>query len=152
MKNYKYRLEALLKLRKLREHQQKMTLASINKEISQIDEAILKTQEDIKIAYESMNAVVEDGTSGELVRFYPQYIDAKREYIKQMLERRDVLKLQYQKEQRTLSEKRGEVKAVQSMKDKDIEKAKKVYQKKLAENIEDILQSQRAYKKSIGEI
>ncbi len=148
MKNYKFRLEGLLKLRKFKEHQQKIELAQINREISDIDQRILEAKADIKTAYASMEQALKDGSEGQMAQFYPRYIQAKRDFIENSIEAKQRLLVKYEASRKQLAIKRGEAQVIEKMKEKDMDKERKKYLKKLDSAIEDILQAQRAHKKS----
>lgn len=147
MKNYKFRLEALLKLRKLKEHQQKIELAKINKKISVIDNKVLEARDDIKTAYTAMEETLKDGSDGQFAQFFPMYIKGKRAFIENSMKERELLVQEYEKCRQVLNQKRGDVKVVQNMKEKDFEQERKKYLKKLDATIEDIIQAQRSHKK-----
>lgn len=147
MKNYKFRLEALLKLRNFKEHQQKVVLANVNKRISQVDSDIAKARMDIETAFQSMESTLKDGANAQMAQFYPQFIKAKRVFIDQSIQKKEDLIREYERERQKLNQRRGEAKVIKNMKEKDFEKSRKEFLKKVDETIEDIVQAQRAHKK-----
>ena len=144
MKKYKFKLQGLLKLREFREHQEKLNLSKINKEIVRINDLIDKANVDIKIAYESADKLIEQGMDGQMISFYPMFIKSKRELIAQLEAQLTTLHQGHKVQVMTLAHHRGEVKVIENMKEKELSKYKKEQEKKTQEKIDDILMARKA--------
>ena len=145
MKKFKFKLQGLLRLRELKEHQEKIALARINTEIADSKDRIKKTQKEIEIAYKSLDELTEEGVEGQMISFFPRYIKAKREYIKQQEQLIEQLTLKHTKQISILAHAKGEVKVIENMKDKAHEKFRKEEEKKEQEKIDDIMMARQAY-------
>lgn len=146
MKKFKFKLHGLLRLREFKEHQEKLALAQINQEIAKVKDRIKVANEEITVAYESANKLTEQGISGDMIRFYPMFINSKREFIKQQEYLIVNLQRQHEEQRQKLVKVQGDLKVIENMKEKQFDKFKKKQQKDIQEKIEDILMARQAIK------
>lgn len=136
---FKFKLEGLLKLRHFKEEQLKVELGQINSDIQRVKSRIVELKEHIQEAYSSQEKTLGTKTDGRLARFYPYFIQAKRDDIKAQENLLYSLERKYQAKLREVSLAMGESKVIQNMKDKDKDKWKKEREKKEQEEIEELL-------------
>lgn len=137
---YKFKLQGLLRLREFREYQVKLKISQINKRIYEINNQIAREKKEIEESHNSMCDMVEAGISGEMISFFPYFIQGKEQRIKQLQEELVQRKNEYKETIAELSEARGEVKLIEKMKEKDFDKYKKELQKKEDKILEDLVQ------------
>lgn len=148
MKQHKFKLEALLKLREFKEEKVKIELGRINQEIATNKAKIEELNLSIDLGYQSQSAALGgDGSQGKMIGFYPMYVDGARAHIKALEAKNYSLQKKYQTKLLELNKCRGDVKVMESLKEKDLIKFKKEEDKKLRESIEDIIQIRRIVNK-----
>lgn len=145
-KKFKFKLEGLLKLRHFKEEQLKVELGKINNDIQITKQRIRELEEHIKNAYASQEEVFNSNTNGQMARFFPYFIQAKREDIKNQENLLYSLERRYQNKLKEVSTAMGESKVISNMKDKELESWKKEKDKREQENIEEVLSMRRKYK------
>ena len=147
---HKFKFEGLLKLRKFKEHKGKVQLAQVNKEILNSKEKMARAEQDIRSAYKMAELALQDGKNGRVLPFYPAYIQSRRNDIKKERYHLKKLEQEFQKKTQTLSVLRGNLKVIEKLKIKDFEKFKRKYQKKIQDDIDDILMAARVGKSGGG--
>lgn len=144
MKGYKFKLDAVLKVRKLKEDQCKMQLGKIQVEINKRKEAIEDHKRGIEASYESHEAGLNQGLNGRELMFHPYFVQTKNAHIKQIETEIESLELERIQKLDELTKLRGDVKIMEDMKEKDKLKYKKHIEKKQWEDLEEqILNWQR---------
>jgi flagellar FliJ protein len=147
MKKYKFKLDALLKIRKLKEETCKMEIGRIQVAISDREEEIKVHNQSIKQAFDDQEAALKEGLTGQELQFHPFFVQGKRANIK-MLEG-EIANLERQREHKLeeLKYLRADVKVIDQMKEKDKQAYKKKIQKKMFDEIEEQVQN---WKQTIG--
>ncbi len=145
-KKFKFKLEGLLKIRKFKEEQLKVELGKINGEVLAVKNRIIQLNEEIREAYLSQEATLQSQADGQLARFFPYFIQAKREDIKNQENLLYSLEKKYQKKLAEVSKAMGESKVIDSMKESDKEKWRKERDKKEMEEIEEVISMRRNFK------
>lgn len=145
-KKFKFKLEGLLKIRKFKEEQLKVELGQINSEILAVKNRIKELNDHIREAYLSQEATLKSQTDGQLARFFPYFIQAKREDIKNQENLLYSLQKKYEKKLSEVSKAMGETKIIDGMKEDQKEDWKKKNEKKSQEEIEEVLSMRRNIK------
>lgn len=133
-KKFKFNLEGLLKLRAMREQECKTKIGRIQIEIENIKGQIRDHDNGIYDIYSSQEEILKDGASGQELKFFPFFFEAKENHIKQLEQ-----VLEYKSEElkelfEELKTRRAELKIIMNMKEKKFEEHKKEITKK--ENID----------------
>ncbi|MCF8057677.1 MAG: flagellar export protein FliJ [Bacteriovoracaceae bacterium] len=145
-KKFKFKLEGLLKLRHFKEEQLKVELGKINSDIQNTKSRILELKKHIEEAYTSQEKVLKEKTDGQLARFFPYFIQAKREDIKNQENLLYSLNKKYQNKLKEVSIAMGESKLIHNMKDKEKSLWKKDRDKAEQADIEEALGMRRGFK------
>ena len=130
MKKFKFRLEGLKKLRNFREHQTKIEMGVINKEIEEVKSAIAKCHVDLDESYDSFQAVSKAGAIGRELHFYPLFNQGKRAEIDKLESELRALQLRLERKMEELHERRGESKVIENMREREESDFKKELTKK----------------------
>jgi flagellar protein FliJ len=139
MKKFKFRLRGVEKLREFKEKTLKMELGRINQNIEGVKGRLRTLRADIGDAYNAQEAVLQTSTKALNVQFFPYYIQGKNTDIDQNLESLAQLEQQFKDKVQELAVARGEVKIIQKLKEKDLNKYKKEkLRKEMMEN-DDII-------------
>ena len=136
---FKFKLDGLLKVREFKEKKIKIELGEILKEISTVEEQIAAANKAIDETYVAQEELMKDPAAGQMIQFFPYFIQGKKEDIKNKENLLWSLKKKYDKKIAELAEARGEVKVLENFKDKKQVEWKKDKEKKEQEAIEEIL-------------
>jgi flagellar FliJ protein len=135
---YKYKLEALLKLKKFKESTLKVELGKINQEIASVIDSIKNLKGNIEQSYQEQEVVLSEATSGQMAQFYPLYIQGQREDIKNKEALLYSLRKKYENKLQEVSLAMGETKLIAKMKEDDFKKYKHKLEKKEHEKREEM--------------
>jgi len=143
MKGFKFKLEAVLKMRKLKEEQCKMLIGRIQVRIRELQGYLAEHNRGIDQSYEAQEQALESGLNGQELQFHPFFVSGKKAHI-EIIEN-EILNLQRQAEEqyRELAQLRAQVKVIDEMKEKQKLKYKKSVEKKQFETIEEQVQNWR---------
>lgn len=139
MQKFKFKLDGLLKVREFKEKQLKIELGEILKEINSVEEKIAEANRAIAETYDAQEAFMRDPSSGQMLQFFPLFIQGKKEDIKNKDNLLWSLRKKYDKKVAELATARGEVKVMENFKDKKKDEWSKEKNKKEQEAIEEIL-------------
>jgi flagellar FliJ protein len=136
-KKYKFKLEAVLKMRKIREDQCKTEIGRIQVEIGKIKAKIEEQHAGINEAYELQEQSLKDGSTGQESRFHPYFVTGKRSHIESLQRDLDEHEKRVARMYQILTQFRADVKLIDKMKEKDEKKFKKARNKKIDEDLEE---------------
>lgn len=139
MQKFKFKLDGLLKVREFKEKQLKIELGEILKEINSVNEKIDAAKKAIAETYDAQEAFMRDPSQGQMLQFFPLFIQGKQEDIKNKENLLWSLNKKYEKKMAELATARGEVKVMENFKEKKKGEWTKEYNKKQDEAIEEIL-------------
>ena len=96
-------------------------MAQVSKAILKVRENVAKAKADIKNAYEVAEKVLHEREKGHPFHFYPAFIQAKQNYIKQQEDHLKNFQQELQKKTQKFTELRGQVKVLEKWKEKDFQ-------------------------------
>lgn len=137
MKKYKFKLEALLKMRKLEEEQCKMRIGRLQTKKNELLAEVEKQNMGIDEAYRSQEATIQGGASGLDLRFYPYYFQGKKAAKAKLNEQIEQLDDLLTEAYGMLKEFRAKAKVLEEMKEKDQKAHKKLANKQMHQKIEE---------------
>lgn len=143
MKGFKFKLDAVLKIRKLKEEQAKMAIGLIQVRIRELEAYKAEHNVGIEKAYADQEASLAQGMSGRELQFHPFFVDGKRAHISQIDREISELQIEVTQMYEELKHLRADVKVIDEMKEKEITKYKKDLNKKQFEEIEEQNQNWR---------
>lgn len=141
MKKYKFKLEAILKVRKLKEEKCKMEIGRLQVEINNLKNELDKHNSGIDDSYLSQEKGLADGMNGHELRFHPYFVAGKKAHIDQITAQINMLQSDVEKKYDELKFLRADVKVIEEMKEKDKVKYKKALEKKQFAEIEEQVQN-----------
>ena len=144
MKGFKFKLDAVLKIRKLKEEQCKMAIGKIQVRIRELESFKAEHNAGIQRAYEDQEQALESGLSGQELQFHPFFVDGKRAHINVIDNEIADLKQDVAQMYEELKQLRADVKVIDEMKEKEKTKYKKALEKRQFEAIEEQVQNWRA--------
>lgn len=149
MQKFKFKLDAVLKMREFKEKKIKIELGEILKEIGDVEEKIAAANKAIDETYSAQETFMADPAAGRMIQFFPYFIQGKKEEIKNKENLLWALKKKYDAKITELATARGEVKVMENFKDKKKGEWTKEYNKKQQENIDELLMIRRHGQKEL---
>lgn len=143
MQKFKFKLDALLKVREFKEKKIKIEIGELLKETSLVEEKIFFANKAIDEAYQAQEAVLSDPEAGQMLKFFPYFIQGKKEDIKNKENLLWALKKKYDSKILELAQARGEVKVMEKFKEKKMGEWTKEQNKKEQDAIDEILMIRR---------
>ena len=134
MKQFKFKLEGLLKIRKMKEEQLKISLGKVLNEVEIAKDRILIVKKEISIAHNSVNIGLETQMKGRMLHFFPNYIKIKTNEIEKLKSSIKSLNEKYNSILSEFRQARGDTKVIQNLKEKEFLGYKKKQTRK--ENID----------------
>ena len=138
MKGFNFKLEGLKKLREFKEHESKIHLGIINREIWAVKNKIQSLHDALNQSYESQSELALSGVSGRSIQFYPYYNDGIRAHIESLENELFSLNNEYSEKVEELHERRGQTKLITNLKDKKFKEFKQKQMRKLEKEIQDL--------------
>lgn len=148
MKKYKFKLDALLKIRKIKEDQCKMHIGQLQVHLTSLREEVAKHHKDINEAFDLQEQSLVGGASGLEARFHPYFVQGKRTHIAKIEDEIDQFESKVQLMYARLNEYRADVKVIEEMKEKDQKKYKKDLDKRMNAEIEEQVQNWTQFNKA----
>ena len=139
-KQFKFKLDGLLKVREFKEKKIKIELGEILKEIEETKEKIAKAKVDIEECYKAQEEFINEPAAANMVQFFPQFIEAKTEDYKAQENILFSLEKKYEQKRHELATAKGEVKVIDNLKEKEELQFNKEKEKKLQESIDELTQ------------
>lgn len=136
MQRFKFKLDALLKLRQFKEKKIETELGEIVKKIEILKLEINKHNQDIDLGYKTEEELLKGSADGRTISFFPSFFSGKRAAIKVCKLKINALEDAYEKKIEELKVAKGEVKVVDQMKENSLARFKKEYDR-YEQNIQD---------------
>lgn len=143
MKGFKFKLEAVLKIRRLKEEQCKMQIGQIQVRIAELKGYLAEHEKGIDKAYADQEASLSGGMSGQEIQFHPFFVKGKRAHMNHINKEISDLTKAAEEKYAELAKLRAEVKVIDDMKEKQMKQYKKQLEKKQFAEIEEQVQNWR---------
>jgi flagellar FliJ protein len=141
MKRFKFKLEAVLKMRRLEEDNTKMELGKLLVYKTQLQEIIKNENIEIDVAFEQQEKTLKTGTKAMHLGIFPMITEGKKAKIRKI--ETEILGLNKKIETTTqyLAECRAQTKLMEKLREKEWQSYKKEYNKVTNEKIEEQVQN-----------
>lgn len=137
MKKYQFKLDAVLKLRKLKEENCRTELGLLNRGLERIIDQISHENAEITKYYQIQELSLKTGSLAGKLQTFPGMIAAKEKTLK-LLERDKKRQEEMIEEKKyELAILRGELKVMDNLKEKDFTEWKKAYNKEIDQKVEE---------------
>jgi flagellar FliJ protein len=137
MKLYKFRLEPVLKLRKLKEENCRTELGQLITQLNKIEGQLAHDRNEIQNYYNIQEGTLKKGMKAGQVQAFPMLVSAKEKNIQLLLrDKVDQEKLIEDKKQE-LAILRGELKVLENLKEKDYTEYRKALNKEIDAKVEE---------------
>lgn len=146
MKKYAFRLEAVLKLRKLKEENCRMELGQLILYLNKIEDQINHEKSEINKYFEIQEGALKNGALGGQINAFPMLVRAKDQNI--ILLERDKKKQEelIADKKMELAQLRGDLKVMENLKEKDYQDYRKALNKEIDQKVEEQTQNWLQFK------
>ncbi len=141
MKKYLFKLDPVLKMRKLKEENCRMELGKLISFLNQIEDQIKHDSSEIQNYYKIQEASLKNGVRGDQVQAFPMLIAAKEKNIELLLRDKKEQERLIDLKKKELATLRGELKVLENLKEKDFEQYKKALNKEIDQKVEEQTQN-----------
>lgn len=141
MKKYTFRLEPVLKVRKLKEENCRMELGQLISELTKIDNQLAHDRKEINSYYEVQEESLKLGMPAGQLQAFPMLVSAKEANIKNLLRDKDIQERKITEKKQELAVLRGELKVVENLKEKDYTEYRKAMNKEIDQKVEEQTQN-----------
>lgn len=141
MKKYAFRLEAVLKLRKLKEENCRMELGQLIMELNRIQDQLSHDKREIDNYFKIQEGTLKTGMKGSQVQAFPMLIAAKDRNIELLMRDKKFQEDAIETKKQELAQLRGDLKVMENLKEKDFEQYRKAYNKDVDQKVEEQTQN-----------
>ena len=141
MKKYAFRLEPVLKVRKLKEENCRMELGQLLMQLNRIDDQLAHDKDEINTYYNIQEGGLRNGMTGGQLQAFPMLIAAKQENISRLERERKKQEQRVEEKKRELAQLKGDLKVMENLKDKDYEQYRKALNKEIDQKVEEQTQN-----------
>ena len=141
MKRYQFRLDPVLKIRKLKEENCRMELGQLLTHLNRIEDQLKRDKNEIQNYYNIQEGALKVGMTAAQIQTFPLLVQGKEQNIK-LLERD--LKRQQQlieEKKQELAQLRGDLKVIENLKEKDYDQYRKALNKEIDQKVEEQTQN-----------
>lgn len=141
MKKYSFRLEAVLKVRKLKEENCRMELGQLILHLNKIEDQISHEKNEIQKYFEIQESNLKTGVRSGQINAFPMLVRAKDQNI-ELLERDKKRQEQIIADKKLeLAQLRGDLKVIENLKDKDYQEYRRALNKEIDQKVEEQTQN-----------
>ena len=141
MKKYIFRLEAVLKLRKLKEENCRSELGRLISYLTKIDDQLNHERKEIDNYYHIQESAMKNGVRGDQVQAFPMLVAAKEKNIQLLQKERSDQEFLIEDKKQELAIVRGELKVIENLKEKDYNEYRKAVGKEIDQKVEEQTQN-----------
>lgn len=141
MKKYAFRLEPVLKLRKVKEENCRMELGQLLIELGKIEDQLAHDRNEIDNYYKIQEGTLKNGMTGSQLQAFPMMVAAKNRNIELLEEEKNQQLKKVEEKKQELAQLRGDLKVIENMKQKDFDEYKKALNKEIDQKVEEQTQN-----------
>lgn len=141
MKRYAFRLEPVLKLRKVKEENCRMELGQLLMELGKIEDQLAHDRQEIDNYYKIQEGTLRNGMTGSQLQAFPMMVAAKTRNIELLEEEKKKQQQKVEAKKQELAQLRGDLKVIENMKQKDFDEYRKALNKEIDQKVEEQTQN-----------
>jgi flagellar protein FliJ len=141
MKLYTFRLEPVLKIRRLKEETCRMELGRMITQLNKIESQLAHDRQEIERYFEIQEKAMQVGMKGNQVQAFPMLVAAKDANIQALLRDKKAQEDLIEEKKKELATLRGDLKVIENLKDKDYTEYRKALNKEIDQKVEEQTQN-----------
>lgn len=149
MKKYTFRLEPVLKLRKLKEENCRMELGHLISQLNRIEDQLSHDRNEIDNYYRIQEGSLKAGVTGQQVQAFPMLIAGKERNIQLLLDEKKKQLQLIEDKKLELAQLKGDLKVMENLKEKDFGEYRKALNKEIDQKVEEQTQNWLQHKDKV---
>ncbi len=141
MKKYVFRLEPVLKVRKLKEENCRMELGQLLTQLNKIMDQLKHDQVDIEKYFTIQEAGLKTGMRAGQLQAFPMLVEGKERNIQLLKRDKLLVEKSIEEKKQELAIARGELKVIENLKEKDYIEYRKATNKEIDQKVEEQTQN-----------
>lgn len=141
MKKYIFKLEPVLKVRKLKEENCRMELGQLMNHLNKIEDQLKHEHQEIDKYFKIQEASLQSGVRGDQVQAFPMLVSAKEKNIQLLYRDKGQQEKLIEQKRQELATLRGELKVIENLKEKDFDSYRKAMNKEIDQKVEEQTQN-----------
>ncbi len=141
MKKYSFRLEPVLKLRKLKEENCRLELGQLLSQLNQIEDQLKHDRSEIENYYKIQEGSLKTGVRAGQLQAFPMLIAGKDRNIELLLRDKTKQEALVAEKKQELAQLRGDLKVMENLKEKNYDEYRKAYNKEVDQKVEEQTQN-----------
>lgn len=141
MKRYQFRLEPVLKLRKLKEENCRNELGHLFTELTKIEDQIKHDRQEISNYYNIQEDSLKKGMRGGQLQLFPMMLAAKEKNLELLAKEKIRQEERIELKKQELATLRGDLKVIENLKEKDYNDYRKALNKEIDQKVEEQTQN-----------
>jgi flagellar FliJ protein len=150
MKRYTFRLEPVLKVRKLKEETCRMELGRLVTELAKIDNQLEHERREIDNYFVIQEGALKAGARGDQIQAFPMLVAAKEKNIQLLIRDKKIQDELILAKKQELATFRGDLKVIENLKEKDYDEYRKATNKEIDQKVEEQTQNWLQFKERKG--
>ncbi len=146
IKRYQFRLEPVLKLRKLKEENCRMQLGQLIIQLHKIEDQLRHDKTEIETYFKIQEGSLKNGVKGNQLQAFPMLVEAKEKNIQLLLRDKSSQERLIEAKKQELADLRGELKIIENLREKDYSDFRKTINKEMDQKVEEQTQIWLAHK------
>jgi flagellar FliJ protein len=146
MKKYSFRLEPVLKLKKLKEENCRMELGQLITQLSRIEDQLRHDRDAIGNYHRIQDGGLETGLTGRQLQAFPMLVSAKEQNIRLLEAERGKQEERIAAKKQELAVLRGDLKVMENLREKDFDAYKRALNKEIDQKVEEQTQNWLQFK------
>ena len=141
MKKYTFKLEPVLKIRKLKEENCRMELGRLLTELNKIEVQLVHERKEIDNYFTIQESSLKNGIRGNQIQAFPMLVAAKEKNIQLLMRDKNNQEQSIETKKQELAVLRGELKVIENLKEKDFTEYRKAVNKEIDQKVEEQTQN-----------
>lgn len=141
MRKYEFRLEAVLKLRRLKEENCRVELGQLQLQLARIDDQISHDRTELGRYQDIQELSLKGGVTAGQLQAFPMLMSAKEANIQALHRERTQQEKLIQEKREELARLRGELKVMENLREKDYTEYRKSLNKEIDQKVEEQTQN-----------
>lgn len=141
MKKYAFRLEPVLKVRKLKEENCRMELGQLLMELNRIEDQLAHDKNELDNYYKIQEGALKTGMSGSQLQAFPMLVAGKTRNIELLVKTKERQLEKVEQKKRELAQLKGDLKVMDNLKQKDYDEYRKALNKEIDQKVEEQTQN-----------
>ncbi|HXH31225.1 MAG TPA: flagellar export protein FliJ [Bacteriovoracaceae bacterium] len=137
LKKYEFRLDPVLKLRKLKEETCRTELGQLIGALGRIEAQLQLDRNDVETYFKIQEGSLKTGIRGDQLQAFPMLVAAKERNIELLLQDQKKQESRIEQKRTELATLRGELKVIEKLKEKGYDEHKKAMNKEIDQKVEE---------------